>query len=91
LEPLSGFNDDQLSYLKDKFEILCDETKLLSVDRIAEAFKCSRGEASKILSYIDFENHNQVDFYEFTCAAASLHQNDDDAFEFLYDLYGNGG
>lgn len=31
-----------------------------------------------------------MDFYEFTCAAASLHQNDEDALEFLYDLFGNG-
>lgn len=44
-----------------------------------DAFKCSREEAGKILSYIDFENQGEVDFYEFTCAAASLHQNDDDA------------
>lgn len=79
IEPLSGFNDDQIGYLKDKFEILCDESKLLNVNKISEAFKCSRDEAAKILNYIDFENQGEVDFYEFTCAAATLHQNDDDA------------
>lgn len=90
IEPLSGFNDDQISYLKDKFEILCDESKFLNVNKIAEAYQCTREEASKVLNYIDFENHGEVDFYQFTCAAATLHQNDEEALEFLYDLYGNG-
>ena len=35
LEPLSGFNDDQISYLQDKFEILCDDNKLLNLEKIA--------------------------------------------------------
>lgn len=35
IESLAGFNDDQLSYLNEKFEILCDEKKLLDSKRIA--------------------------------------------------------
>ena len=90
LDPYSGFTDDQIGYLQEKFEILCDDNKLLSVQKIAEAYQCGRNEASKILNYIDFEGQGQVDFYEFTCAAASLHQNDDEALEFMYDLFTNG-
>ena len=41
LEPLAGFNDDQISYLKDKFELLCDANKLLSVEKISEALQTS--------------------------------------------------
>lgn len=54
LEPLAGFSDDQISYLKDKFEMLCDERKLLSINEIAKAFMCSKEESAKILNYIDF-------------------------------------
>ena len=79
MEPFSGFADDQLSYLQEKFEILCDDNKLLSIEKISEGFQCSREEAGKILNYIDFEGAGEVDFYEFTCAAASLHQNDEEA------------
>lgn len=31
LDPYSGFTDDQIGYLQEKFEILCDDNKLLSV------------------------------------------------------------
>lgn len=54
MEPFAGFNDDQLSYLQDKFEVLCDDNKLLSVDKITEAYQCSREEATRILNYVDF-------------------------------------
>ena len=33
-EPNSGFNDDQISYLRDKFEIL-SENNVLNVERIS--------------------------------------------------------
>ncbi len=35
--------------------------------------------AQSILDYIDFEGKGEVDFYEFMCAAASLHQDDQEA------------
>ena len=79
LDPFAAFNDDQISYLQDKFEILCDDHKLLVSEKIADAFKTPQEQAIKILNYIDFEGQGEVDFYEFTCAAASLHQNDDEA------------
>jgi len=42
-----------------------------------EAYQCDPDEAGRILRYIDFEGEGQVDFYEFKCAAASIHQNDE--------------
>ena len=30
-EPFSGFSDDQIVYLKDKYDQLCDENHILSV------------------------------------------------------------
>jgi Ca2+-binding EF-hand superfamily protein len=47
-------------------------------------------EASKILNYIDFTGEQSVDFYEFVCAAASLHQNDAEAREFVFEIYADG-
>jgi len=76
LEPFAGFNDDQISYLKDKFDLLSDDTQLLSVDKISAELNTTPEEAGKILHYIDFEGQESVGYYEFVCAAASLHQND---------------
>ena len=55
-EPFLGFNDDQTSYLKDKFEILCYQgTSFLSANKIREELQTSASEAAKILNYINFE------------------------------------
>jgi hypothetical protein len=63
----------------------------LSVGKIASELHTSPEEASKILNYIDFEGKEEVDFYEFVCAAASLHQNDGEAREFIFDIYSVAG
>jgi Ca2+-binding EF-hand superfamily protein len=84
LEPFSGFSDDQIGYLKDKFDLLCDEGQMLSIDKISSELMTSSEEATKILNYIDFSGEQSVDFYEFVCAAASLHQNDAEAREFIF-------
>ncbi len=41
-DPLAPFNDDQISYLKDKFEALSDENKILNVDKISECLQTTR-------------------------------------------------
>ena len=79
LEPFSGFNDDQIGYLRDKFDLLCDQSQMLSPEKISTELMTSQEEATKILNYIDFSGEQSVDFYEFVCAAASLHQNDAEA------------
>ena len=53
-EPFSGFNDDQIGYLKDKYDHLCNENHELSVEKIAEELNATNEEATKILNYIDF-------------------------------------
>lgn len=47
-------------------------------------------EASKIIRYMDFEGEESISYYEFVCAAASLHQNDGEAREFIFEIYANG-
>lgn len=41
LEPFSGFNDDQISYLKDKFDLLCDESRMLSAEKMSNELMTS--------------------------------------------------
>jgi Ca2+-binding EF-hand superfamily protein len=90
LEPFAGFNDDQISYLKDKFDLLADENQLLSVEKIASELQTTPEEAGRVLLYIDFDGQEAVSYYEFVCAAASLHQNDGEAREFIFEIYASG-
>lgn len=77
LDQFAPFNDDQKVYLRDKYDNLCDEkTKRLSADKISAELQTTREVADNILQYIDFEGKGEVDFYEFMCAAASVHQDD---------------
>lgn len=48
-----GFNEEQLTYLKEKFELLRDDKGYLDKSKIATEYKCSKEIASKVSRFFD--------------------------------------
>lgn len=52
---MRGFDDKQLLYLAEKFELVSNESGFVEAAKLAEAYQCDPEEATRILRYIDFE------------------------------------
>ena len=58
-----GFNEEQLTYLKEKFELLKDEKGNLSKDKVAQEYRCSKGIAAMVSTFLDLSENSEVDEY----------------------------
>jgi Ca2+-binding EF-hand superfamily protein len=67
-----GFNEAQVQYVKDKFDILKDDKGMMSKTKFQEIYHCPEAIAAKAIKFIDFTENGQVDEYEFLCGVAAL-------------------
>ncbi|EGR30797.1 hypothetical protein IMG5_123400 [Ichthyophthirius multifiliis] len=83
-----GFNQDQLNYIKDKFQLLCDDNGYLCKENLAIIYKCSISQAQKLIMFLDLDGSQNADFYKFCCGAALLCQNNlTEKANILYNIF----
>ena len=66
-----GFNDRQMDYLRQKFEMISNKG-ILDPKKFMESYKLTKQCSDNFFMEVDFDEDSEVDEYEFICAAHSL-------------------
>lgn len=66
-----GFNERQLTYLKEKFESL-SEKDVLKKDAFIDVYKINEQIFNAFMAEADFDEGGSIELYEFICAVSYL-------------------